>query len=74
MKIKIVCAACLLILVGGAHLSGKETIEPVGAAGLGPELADLEQDYHQGAIDEQQYFAKREMLLTAWELTLMDGK
>jgi len=78
MNVKLAIALLLLLSVtAGACVikgGGREVGAWVEAPPLGVELARLKRAYKQGLVDERQYYAKRDMLVTAWELVVRDQK
>lgn len=73
MNTKLAVALLLLVsFAAGACVIEDRKNPIVGAPQLETELAELERVYTMGGMDEGQYYARREMLVTVWELRMRD--
>lgn len=73
MNTKLAIALMLLLsFTAGACVIEERKHQFVGAPQLETELEELKRVYKKGDIDEREFEAKREMLVTVWELKVRD--
>jgi hypothetical protein len=73
MNTKLAVALLLLLsFTAGACVIEKRGNEFVGVAHLEKEFSALSLAYKDGDIGECEYYAKRDMLITVWELKVRD--
>lgn len=62
----------LLSFTAGACVIEERKNQTVGAPELETELKELKRAHKKGELDEKEFEAKREMLVTVWELKVRD--
>src|SRR5690606_33202520 len=72
MNTKLAITLLLLSVTAGACVINPGDQEVVETPHLGMELAALKRAYGRGDIDQRQYEARQEILITAWELKVRD--